>query len=113
MSMLRMVDPVTYASHNMSIRIALVAILGGMGTKFGPLLGALVTIPLLEISNNYLARIGHGGAHWVLYGLLIVIIVLFRPNGIISLFGSAAAFIQKKRMTANAELPAKGGNSAA
>ena len=62
-SMLRMVDPLTYASHNMSIRIALVAILGGMGTKFGPLLGALVTIPLLEVSNSYLARIGHGGAH--------------------------------------------------
>ena len=96
-SMLRMVDPLTFASHNMSIRIALVAILGGMGTKFGPLLGALVTIPLLEISNNYLARIGHGGAHWVLYGSLIVVIVLFRPNGIISLFESVPAFIKRKR----------------
>jgi len=102
-SMLRMVDPLTYASHYMSIRIALVAILGGMGTKFGPLLGALVTIPLLEVSNNYLARVGYGGAHWVLYGLLIVLIVLFRPNGIISLFGSASAFIARKRMKAAKE----------
>ncbi|MCL2374046.1 MAG: branched-chain amino acid ABC transporter permease [Treponema sp.] len=95
--MLRMADPITFASHNMSIRIAIVAILGGMGTKFGPLLGALVTIPLLEVSNIHLARIGHGGAHWVLYGLLIVIIVLFRPNGLASLFDSAKAFIEKKR----------------
>jgi len=77
------------------------------------LLGALVTIPLLEVSNNYLARIGHGGAHWVIYGLLIVIIVLFRPNGIISLFDSAATFIAKKRMTAQTELPAKKGGSSA
>ena len=96
--MLRMADPITFASHNMSIRIAIVAILGGMGTKFGPLLGALVTIPLLEVSNIHLARIGHGGAHWVLYGLLIVVIVLFRPNGLASLFDSAKTFIAKKRL---------------
>jgi len=94
--MLRMVDPNTYASHNMSVRIAIVAILGGMSTKFGPFLGALITIPLLEVSNNYLARVGHGGAHWVLYGLLIVIIVLFRPNGIASLFEGRSASSAKK-----------------
>ena len=92
---LRMVDPETFASHNMSIRIAIVAILGGMGTKFGPLVGALVAIPLLEVSNTYLMRIGHGGAGWVLYGLLIVVIVLFRPNGIISIFDSAKEYLAK------------------
>jgi len=96
--MLRMVDPNTYASHNMSIRIAIVAILGGMGTRFGPFLGALVTIPLLEVSNAYLGRIGYGGAHWVLYGLLIVVIVLFRPNGIVSIFDSVKAIVAKKKM---------------
>ncbi|MCL2318591.1 MAG: branched-chain amino acid ABC transporter permease [Treponema sp.] len=101
--MLRMVDPNTYASHNISIRIALVAILGGMSTKFGPLLGALVTIPLLEISNNYLNRVGHGGAHWVLYGLMIVLIVLFRPNGLASLFDSAKVYIAKRKIKARGE----------
>jgi branched-chain amino acid transport system permease protein len=106
--MLRMVDPITFASHNMSIRIAIVAILGGMSTKYGPLLGALVTIPLLEVSNVYLARIGHGGAHWVLYGLLIVVIVLFRPNGIASLFDSAKTYFAKKRMMAEARRESSG-----
>ena len=96
--MLRMVDTITYASHNLSVRIALVAILGGMGTKFGPLFGALVTIPLIEVSNAYLSNIGHGGAHWFLYGLLIVVIVLFRPNGLVSLFDSAKTFFAKRKM---------------
>jgi branched-chain amino acid transport system permease protein len=96
--MLRMVDTITYASHNLSIRVALVAILGGMGTKFGPLLGALITIPLLEVSNAYLAQLGHGGAHWFLYGLLIVVIVLFRPNGLISLFDSAKTYFAKRKI---------------
>ena len=93
--MLRMVDPVTFASHEMSVRIAIVAILGGMGTKFGPLVGALITIPLLEVSNNYLAGVGHGGAGWVLYGLLIVVMVLFRPNGIVSLFDNVTSLIAR------------------
>ncbi|MCL1991833.1 MAG: branched-chain amino acid ABC transporter permease [Spirochaetes bacterium] len=94
--MLRMADPNIFASHNMAIRIAIVAILGGMGTKFGPLLGALFTIPLLEFSNMHLGRIGHGGAGWVLYGLLIVVVVLFRPNGLISLFAIGKDFFEKK-----------------
>ncbi|MCL2852836.1 MAG: branched-chain amino acid ABC transporter permease [Defluviitaleaceae bacterium] len=80
------VDPNTFASHDMSVRIAIVAILGGMGTKWGPTVGALVTVPLLELSNAYLQHIGGGGAGWVMYGLLIIVIVLFKPNGIISIF---------------------------
>ncbi|MCL2618791.1 MAG: branched-chain amino acid ABC transporter permease [Defluviitaleaceae bacterium] len=79
-------DPNTFASHDMSVRIAIVAILGGMGNKWGPTVGALVSVPLLELSNAYLQHIGGGGAGWVMYGLLIVIIVLFKPNGIISIF---------------------------
>jgi len=86
------VDPNTFASHNMSVRIAIVAILGGMGTKWGPTVGALVTIPLLELSNAHLQHIGGGGAGWVMYGLLIVVIVLFKPNGIISLFDNVKFF---------------------
>jgi len=96
-SMLRMVEPNIFASHNMSIRIAIVAILGGMGAKFGPLLGALVTIPLLELSRGYLGGIGHGGVEWVLYGLLIVLIVLFRPNGLASIFESAGTFFENRK----------------
>ncbi|MCL2578625.1 MAG: branched-chain amino acid ABC transporter permease [Oscillospiraceae bacterium] len=89
------VDPNTFASHNMSVRIAIVAILGGMGNKWGPTVGALVTIPLLELSNAYLQHVGGGGAGWVMYGLLIVVIVLFKPNGIISLFDNVS-FGKKK-----------------
>lgn len=78
-------DPNTLASHDMSIRIGIVAILGGMGTIWGPTLGALISVPLLELSNAYLQGLGGGGAGWALYGLLIVLMVLFRPNGVISI----------------------------
>jgi branched-chain amino acid transport system permease protein len=100
--LLNMVDPNTFASHNLSIRIALVAILGGMATKLGPLLGAVIIMPLFELSNIYLGRLGQGGASWALYGVLIVVIVLFRPSGLISLFPTIKANLEKRKAARNA-----------
>ncbi|MCL2000398.1 MAG: branched-chain amino acid ABC transporter permease [Planctomycetes bacterium] len=79
-------DPNLIASFDISVRIGITAILGGMGTIWGPVLGSLVCIPMLEVSNYYLADFGGGGAGYALYGLLIVLVVLFRPNGVISLY---------------------------
>jgi branched-chain amino acid transport system permease protein len=82
-------DPNLIASFDISVRIGVTAILGGMGTIWGPVLGALICIPMLEVSNYYLADFGGGGAGYAMYGLLIVLVVLFRPNGVISLYYSA------------------------
>lgn len=90
-------DPNTFASQDMSVRIGIVAILGGMGTIWGPLVGALISIPMLELSNAYLQDFGGGGAGWALYGLLIVVIVLFKPNGVISLYEDIKAKYFKKK----------------
>lgn len=90
-------DPNTLASHDMSIRIGIVAILGGMGTVWGPTLGALISVPLLELSNAYLQGLGGGGAGWALYGLLIVLMVLFRPNGVISIAEDLKELIYKNK----------------
>ena len=83
------IDPNLISSLDFSIRIGITAILGGMGTIWGPVLGALICIPMLELSNNYLSGFGGGGAGYAMYGLLIVLVVLFRPNGMISLYYSA------------------------
>ncbi|HHY42163.1 MAG TPA: branched-chain amino acid ABC transporter permease [Thermoanaerobacterales bacterium] len=90
-------DPNTLASHDMSIRIGLVAILGGMGTVWGPTLGALITVPLLELSNAYLQNFGGGAAGWAVYGLLIVIMVLYKPNGIIHIAEDVRNYVRKKK----------------
>lgn len=90
-------DPNTLASHDMAIRIGIVAILGGMGYIWGPTLGALISVPLLELSNAYLQNFGGGVAGWALYGLLIVLIVLFRPNGVISFWDDIKEIIAKRQ----------------
>ena len=90
-------EPNTLASHDMSIRIGIVAILGGMGYIWGPILGALISVSLLELSNAYLQDFGGGVAGWALYGLLIILIVLFRPNGLISLWDDLKEGLVKRK----------------
>lgn len=79
------VDPETTMRLELSVLIALVAILGGVGTIVGPLLGAVVLIPLAELSRGWL---GGGGntLDLVLYGGLVVLIAVFQPNGLVALF---------------------------
>lgn len=89
-------DPNTLASHDMAIRIGIVAILGGMGYVWGPVVGAMISVPLLELSNAYLQDFGGGVAGWALYGLLIVLMVLFRPNGVISIWDDLKEHIAKR-----------------
>ena len=90
-------EPNTLASHDMAIRIGIVAILGGMGYVWGPTLGALISVSLLELSNAYLQNFGGGVAGWALYGLLIILIVLFRPNGLISLWDDQKERFMKRK----------------
>ena len=67
----------------------MVVILGGMGTLYGPVLGAFA----MGFLQDYFQELW--SAHWLLLlGIFIIAIVLFLPNGIAGLFGQMA---DKKR----------------
>ena len=69
--------------------IMMVVILGGMGTLYGPVLGAFA----MGFLQDYFQELW--SAHWLLLlGIFIIAIVLFLPNGIAGLFGQMA---DKKR----------------
>lgn len=76
------VDPESVASIDLSIKIVLIAIIGGMGTVWGPVLGAAILIPLTELSNACFGS-GKAGTSLILYALLLILIVLFSPRGLI------------------------------
>lgn len=75
--------PIVFSIVDVSIAMILVAVLGGMGTLGGPVVGALVIVCLSEVFRAYFAA-----AHLIIYGVLIIVVILFMPEGIV---GSLAA----------------------
>jgi branched-chain amino acid transport system permease protein len=81
------VDPESVFPLSLSVLICLVAVLGGVSTVWGPLLGALVLIPLSEGTRVYLAESAGGGkaVDLMVYGALIVVVAVFQPGGLMAL----------------------------
>ena len=78
------IDPESVMSFRFSLLMALPAVLGGIGTLWGPMLGAVILIPLTELTRSYLGGSG-SGIDLIIYGLMIIVIALFRPEGLVSL----------------------------
>lgn len=87
------IDPDSVMTGALSILIALPAVIGGVGTLWGPLLGAAVQVPVSELTRSYLGGSG-SGVDLMIYGGLIVLVALARPEG---LFGLVA---RKRRLDA-------------
>jgi len=67
----------------LSVEIIIRPIVGGAGTLAGPIVGSIILTPLGELSRALFGQGGWHGAHLVLYGLLLVAVVLFVPQGIV------------------------------
>ena len=78
------VDPESGLGILISVKMLIMAALGGAGMLFGPLVGAAILVPLEEISNSVLGGKGAGLA-FVVYGAIIVLIARFQPGGILEL----------------------------
>lgn len=67
-----------------SIDIILAPIIGGVGTLFGPIVGAFLLVPLGEALIDILRALGLNspGAKALVYGLLLMIIIAATPNGL-------------------------------
>ena len=103
------IDPGTVLAVEVSVQFVLICIIGGIGTIGGPVVGALVLVPLSEalranLLSDLLFRIGvlrEGSAtgaflkenlahaHALIYGILVVIVILFMPDGVLG-------FVRKK-----------------
>ncbi len=77
------IEPDTVLSFNFSVQVALVTIVGGMGTALGPIIGSFLLTPLSMLLRAYLGG-GLAGLHIVIYGFLLIIVVFFIPDGIVN-----------------------------
>lgn len=74
------IDPSVVFAASISVEAIVPCIIGGPGTLSGPLFGALIIIPLQEMSSNLTGEIN--GLNMIIYGLLIVFFIMFCPHGI-------------------------------
>ncbi len=74
-------QPNTLFGIPLSVEIIIRPIVGGAGTLLGPILGSFILTPLAELSRLYLGQGGLHGAHLIAYGVLLIGVVLFLPEG--------------------------------
>jgi len=102
MNYMGFVDPhVVFSLHDYSVMAILVAIVGGVGTIYGPAVGAFIMVAVQEFFRSgffglfdYLGRVTGAPAfaslsevvrqaHVLGFGILVVVVILFLPNGIV------------------------------
>jgi branched-chain amino acid transport system permease protein len=84
------IDPASVLGTAVSIKMALVTILGGVGTLFGPLVGATVLTAIEEFTRALFGGTGRG-FDLIIYAVLIVCIAVFYPSGILGYVKSCIA----------------------
>jgi branched-chain amino acid transport system permease protein len=123
------IDPGTVLSVEVSVQFVLICIIGGIGTIAGPVLGALLLVPLSEalranLLSDLLFKLGVvdegtptgiflkdnlAHAHALIYGILVVLVILFMPDGVL---GFARKLLARRRGQAPATAPSAAKDSA-
>ena len=79
------IDPQTAFSFNVSIEAALVSIVGGIGTLWGPVIGTVLLETTTALLQSYLGN-SIGGIQLTVYSLILMAVILIRPTGIVGYF---------------------------
>jgi len=82
------IDPNTAFSFNVSVEAALVSIVGGIGTLWGPVIGTVLLEATSALLQSWLGG-GHGGVQLTVYSLILIAVILYRPAGLIGILTAA------------------------
>lgn len=96
---LRFIDPATAFGIGTASLIALIALTGGSGTVYGPLIGAVVLIPLQQILSGSLSDLPQG-VSGMAYAAVVIIVISTDRKGILHL-------LQRGRSAVSARLRSK------
>ncbi|HEX4602928.1 MAG TPA: branched-chain amino acid ABC transporter permease [Candidatus Angelobacter sp.] len=77
-SAFQFIVPDSILTLEISIQIAIITMLGGAGTLLGPIVGAVLLLSASEAFKNQFKE-----SHLLIYGILIIVVVLFMPEGIV------------------------------
>lgn len=77
------ISPDKVFGANLSVVMAVVCIIGGRGTLWGPVLGAALLLPGEELARSFTG--GLVGVDMMLYGLLLMLVVRHEPRGLMAM----------------------------
>lgn len=80
------VDPTIVLPLAVSVEIVLIGIIGGLGTVSGPVLGAILLRLSSELFRSVTAETKFENASLLIYGLLLIVVILFMPDGLMGGF---------------------------
>jgi branched-chain amino acid transport system permease protein len=89
------IDPESGFGILVSVQMLIVAALGGAGTLFGALVGALILVPLQTATNTWFGG-GGTGLTYILYGGIIVLLARFEPGGMHELWYRLAPQLRRR-----------------
>ncbi|MBS0537682.1 MAG: branched-chain amino acid ABC transporter permease [Proteobacteria bacterium] len=89
--------PETAFAVGRSIEMTLSPIIGGLGTLFGPFVGAVVLTGLGELFTDLSDQFHVSGLKQIFYGLALLVIVMYRPAGIWPWIAARLGFEEKRK----------------
>ena len=89
------IDPQTAFNFNISVEAALVSIVGGVGTLWGPVLGTVLLEATSALLQSWLGS-SIGGVQLTVYSLILIAVILWRPTGLLSVLAEVYARIVRR-----------------
>jgi len=78
------IDPYVVMGGQVSLFLVVVALIGGRGTVWGPVLGAVVIVFLNEYTRYWLGGVGRG-LDFVIFGALVMLVSIKEPRGLVGI----------------------------
>ncbi len=102
MNYMGFIDPgIVFSVHDVSVMMILVTMLGGVATAWGPAVGAVLYILVSEMFRVWVKT-----GHLIFFGVLIVVIIIFFPQGIVGTFNQWRTNRRQRRATTDRQAAA-------
>ncbi|MCD6473105.1 branched-chain amino acid ABC transporter ATP-binding protein/permease [Candidatus Aerophobetes bacterium] len=88
------IDPTSVFSLSFSIQLVLLSIIGGLGTIIGPIIGSFILTPLDSLLRGWFG--GLTGFNFVVYAIILIIAVIYFPQGIMRWLDVGYKLVLKK-----------------
>ncbi|MCS7235377.1 MAG: branched-chain amino acid ABC transporter ATP-binding protein/permease [Armatimonadota bacterium] len=87
------IDPYNVLASRISLLVVVIALIGGRGTVWGPVVGAPFIVLLNEYTRAWLGGRA-AGVDFILFGLLVILVSLYRPRGLVGLLARPSGPLQ-------------------